>query len=46
MGGQDKIRELWKHYYEGNHGIIYVVDSSDHARMDLAREELWKILNA
>ena len=46
MGGQDKIRELWKHYYEGNHGIIYVVDSSDHTRMDLAREELWKILNA
>lgn len=46
IGGQDKIRMLWKHYYEGNHGIIFVVDSSDHDRLELAKDELWKVLNA
>ena len=46
IGGQDKIRMLWRHYYEGNHGIIFVVDSSDHDRLDLAKDELWKVLNA
>lgn len=29
VGGQTKIRALWKHYYEKTKGIIYVVDSSD-----------------
>ena len=46
IGGQDKIRMLWRHYYEGNHGIIFVVDSSDHDRLELAKDELWKVLNA
>merc|ERR1712072_1326593 len=46
IGGQDKIRKLWRHYYEGNHGLIYVVDSSDRDRVDLAREELQKTLVA
>ena len=29
VGGQDKIRQLWRHYYNNTHGIIYVVDSAD-----------------
>ncbi len=37
---------LWKHYYEGNHAIIFVVDSSDQDRLELAKDELWKLLNA
>ncbi|KAL7677084.1 hypothetical protein ACOME3_003331 [Neoechinorhynchus agilis] len=40
VGGQDRIRPLWRHYYDGVQGIIYVVDSIDHARMDLAKKEL------
>ena len=26
VGGQDKIRRLWKHYYTGTDAIIFVVD--------------------
>jgi len=44
IGGQDKIRKLWRYYYEGNHGLIFVVDSSDRERIGLAREELEKTL--
>ncbi len=29
VGGQDKIRQLWRHYYNNTHGLIYVVDSAD-----------------
>ena len=34
VGGQDKLRCLWKHYYSNTDGIIYVVDSNDQDRMD------------
>ena len=46
VGGQDKIRKLWHHYYRGSHGVIFVVDSCDKHRMDAAREELRSILDA
>merc|ERR1711965_169888 len=29
VGGQDKIRPLWRHYYQNTQGIIFVVDSND-----------------
>merc|ERR1711972_897241 len=45
IGGQDKIRKLWRHYYRGTHGVIFVVDSSDRERMEDAREELFKMLS-
>jgi small GTP-binding protein len=45
IGGQDSIRKLWKHYYEGTDCLIYVVDSADRERIDLASEELHNILN-
>merc|ERR1739842_118237 len=32
VGGQDKIRPLWRHYYQGTNGLIYVVDSNDRDR--------------
>ena len=25
-GGQDKIQSLWRNYYQGTNGLIYVVD--------------------
>ena len=40
MGGQDKIRRLWSHYFRGTHGLIYVIDSSDRDRIMDAKEEL------
>lgn len=45
VGGQDKIRPLWRHYYQGTNGLIYVVDSNDRDRIEDAREEMTKMLN-
>lgn len=33
VGGQDKIRPLWRHYYQNTQGIIFVVDSNDRERV-------------
>lgn len=44
VGGQDKIRPLWRHYYTGTQGLVFVVDSTDRDRIDEAKSELQKIL--
>merc|ERR1712137_1263575 len=51
VGGQDKIRPLWRHYYQNTQGIIFVVDSNDRDRIDeshntehSAKEELHRML--
>ena len=46
VGGQDKLRMLWRHYYNGVDGLIFVVDSNDIQRVDLAKEELGRLLAA
>ena len=45
VGGQDKIRPLWRHYYQNTEGLIFVVDSNDTDRLEAARDELHKMLN-
>jgi ADP-ribosylation factor protein 1 len=45
VGGQDKIRPLWRHYYQNTQGLIFVVDSNDRERAEDAREELHRMLN-
>eukprot|EP00662_Eupelagonemidae_sp_cell21_P044270 gene44270-1976_t len=32
VGGQDKIRKLWRHYFENTNGVIFVVDCNDRER--------------
>jgi len=50
VGGQDKIRPLWRHYYQNTNGIIFVVDSADRERLETnsqetgAADELSKLL--
>ncbi|GAX74140.1 hypothetical protein CEUSTIGMA_g1589.t1 [Chlamydomonas eustigma] len=44
VGGQDRIRPLWRHYFENAQVLIFVVDSIDHARMAEAREELQRMM--
>jgi len=44
VGGQDKIRLLWRHYFQNTQGLIFVVDSSDKERVELAKEELQRML--
>ncbi|OON17532.1 ADP-ribosylation factor family protein, partial [Opisthorchis viverrini] len=56
VGGQDKIRPLWRHYFQNTQGwsdlvnlicvgLIFVVDSNDYERIGEAREELSRMLN-
>ena len=44
MGGQDKLRGLWRHYLQGVRALIYVIDSSDRDRIMDAKEELDRML--
>lgn len=44
VGGQDKIRCLWRHYFQNTNGLIFVVDSNDLERMDKASNELKHLL--
>ena len=45
VGGQDKIRPLWRHYYQNTQGIIFVVDSNDQERIEEAKDELHKMVS-
>lgn len=44
VGGQQKIRALWSHYFKNTNAIIYVVDSNDNKRIEKSSEELHSIL--
>lgn len=44
VGGQGKIRPLWRHYYQGTQGLIFVVDSNDSERLEEAANELFRLL--
>eukprot|EP00760_Papus_ankaliazontas_P031275 PhM_4_TR5223/c1_g1_i1/m.54834/K07937/ARF1; ADP-ribosylation factor 1 len=45
VGGQDKLRPLWRHYFQNTNGVIFVVDSNDKDRVAQARDELSKMLS-
>ncbi|KAG5061217.1 hypothetical protein AAZX31_01G176800 [Glycine max] len=45
VGGQDKIRPLWRHYFQNTQGLIFVVDSNDRERILEARDELHRMLS-
>ena len=40
VGGQDKVRPLWRSYTRNTDGIVFVVDSVDGERMEEAKVEL------
>ncbi|KAK6473072.1 UNVERIFIED_CONTAM: hypothetical protein FKN15_050811 [Acipenser sinensis] len=43
VGGQEKLRPLWKSYTRRMDGIVFVVDSTETERMEEAKVELHKI---
>lgn len=43
VGGQDKIRPLWKHYFQNTDALIFMIDSCDTERFEEARQEFYKI---
>lgn len=45
VGGRDKIRPLWRHYFTDTTGMIFVIDSNDRERMGEARDELHRMTN-
>jgi small GTP-binding protein len=44
VGGRDKIRPLWRHYYQNCNSLILVVDSNDRERISEATEEFQRML--
>ncbi|CAE7125559.1 unnamed protein product [Rhizoctonia solani] len=44
LGGQSSIRPYWRCYYANTHAIIYVIDASDHDRLQTSRAELLTML--
>ena len=44
VGGQTRMRDLWKHYIINTQGVIFVVDSNDVDRIEEARTELFRML--
>lgn len=45
VGGQARLRKLWKHYFIGSNAIIFVVDSCDVDRFEDARGELHSMMS-
>ncbi|KAJ3410652.1 Arf GTPase arl1 [Chytridiales sp. JEL 0842] len=44
LGGQTSIRPYWRCYYANTDAVIYVVDSADRDRIQIARDELVSML--
>lgn len=44
VGGQNKIRPLWKHYYLNTQAVIFVLDSNNKDRLQEAYNELAKLV--
>ncbi|KAG7880252.1 hypothetical protein KL905_002921 [Ogataea polymorpha] len=45
VGGQERIRALWRHYFSGTDALIFVIDSADRSRLEEAKKELYKVIN-
>lgn len=44
MSGQGRYRSLWEQYYRESEAIIFVIDSSDKIRIEVAKNELHTLL--
>merc|ERR1719468_465964 len=45
VGGQHKLRPLWKHYYLNTQAVIFVLDASSRDRISESKMELAKLLS-
>jgi len=45
VGGQEKLRPLWRHYFSDTDGLIYVVDCADRERVSKAASEFRSIVD-
>lgn len=44
VGGQEKLRPLWRHYFNNTDALIFVVDSQDRDRIERAAGEFKSII--
>ncbi|XP_077248013.1 uncharacterized protein LOC143887732 [Tasmannia lanceolata] len=44
LGGQDRLRTSWATYYHGTRAVIAVIDSTDRARINMMKDELFRLL--
>jgi Arf/Sar family protein len=44
VGGQEKLRPLWRHYFNNTDGLIFVVDSQDRDRIQRSANEFKSII--
>lgn len=44
VGGQKSLRSYWRNYFESTDGLVWVVDSTDRARLPDCRRELHLLL--
>lgn len=44
VGGQEKLRPLWRHYFNNTDGLIFVVDSQDRDRIGRSAQEFQAII--
>eukprot|EP01026_Neomeris_dumetosa_P016404 TRINITY_DN1622_c0_g2_i1.p2 TRINITY_DN1622_c0_g2~~TRINITY_DN1622_c0_g2_i1.p2 ORF type:complete len:192 (-),score=19.32 TRINITY_DN1622_c0_g2_i1:252-827(-) len=45
VGGQEKLRPLWRHYFNNTDALIFVVDSFDRERIQRATQEFKSIID-
>ncbi|CAI5465785.1 unnamed protein product [Closterium sp. Yama58-4] len=45
VGGQEKLRPMWRNYFNNTDALIYVVDSLDRERVRQAAQEFQSIVN-
>ncbi|ODV93028.1 hypothetical protein PACTADRAFT_47325 [Pachysolen tannophilus NRRL Y-2460] len=45
IGGQERIRALWRHYFSRTDALIFVIDASDIERLPDAKTEFYKVIN-
>ena len=46
VGGQDKIRPLWRHYLQNTNVVVWVVDASDRSRLMESSQELRLVMES
>ena len=44
VGGQDQLREFWRHHFTGTQGVVFVVDAADQDRLTDAKAEFEKVV--
>lgn len=44
IGGNEKLRPLWRHYWKDTHGVVFVIDSTNAEKLEEAKEVMCTLL--